>query len=130
MELVKRINDRENIITEQSNVGERFFGLQTGTTTLVTGVQSLGGGHVAAAVDDLAEVGHAPQAGTGAGWSTGVSVPYRLDTPTYKPQVKIFIGRASTHCHMSYGSGPHLLTEVSSGVATYPMALDLTSRLR
>jgi hypothetical protein len=37
MEVVKRINDRENIITEQSNVGERFFGLQTGTTTLVTG---------------------------------------------------------------------------------------------
>jgi hypothetical protein len=76
MELVKRINDRENIITEQSNVGERFFGLQTGTTTLVTGVQSLGGGHVAAAVDDLAEVGHAPQAGTGAqGGAQGCRYP-------------------------------------------------------
>jgi hypothetical protein len=30
-------------------------------------------------------------------------------------------------CHVSYGSGPHLLVEVGSGAATCPTAPDLTS---
>jgi hypothetical protein len=33
-------------------------------------------------------------------------------------------------CHVSYGSGPRLPEEVGSGATKYPMALDLTSRLR
>jgi hypothetical protein len=39
-------------------------------------------------------------------------------------------GRAFTHHHMSYGSGPRLSAEVGSGVAICPIAQDLASRLR
>jgi hypothetical protein len=37
---------------------------------------------------------------------------------------------ASTHCHVTYGSGPRFLAEVGSGAVTCPMSLDLASRLR
>jgi hypothetical protein len=37
-------------------------------------------------------------------------------------------GRVSTHCHVPYGSGPHLPAEVGSGTAMCPMAPDLASR--
>jgi hypothetical protein len=39
-------------------------------------------------------------------------------------------GRASTQCHLPYGSGSHLPAEVDSGAATYTMAPDLVSKLR
>jgi hypothetical protein len=39
-------------------------------------------------------------------------------------------GRASTHCHMPYGSGPHLPVEIGSGIAMCPMAPELASWLR
>jgi hypothetical protein len=37
---------------------------------------------------------------------------------------------ASTHCHVTYGSGPRFLAEVDSGAVTCPMAPGLASRLR
>jgi hypothetical protein len=40
------------------------------------------------------------------------------------------VGRASTRYHERYSFGPHLPTEVSSGAATCPSALDLTSLSR
>jgi hypothetical protein len=50
-----------------------------------------------------------------------------LDTSLKSKQVT---GRASTHCHVSYGFEPRLPAEVGSGSATCPMAPDLASRLR
>jgi hypothetical protein len=40
------------------------------------------------------------------------------------------VGRASTHCHVPCGSGPHLPAEVGSSAAMCPMAPDHTSWLR
>jgi hypothetical protein len=40
------------------------------------------------------------------------------------------VGRASTRCHMPYGSGPRLLTEVGSSIAMCPMAPGLASWLK
>jgi hypothetical protein len=40
------------------------------------------------------------------------------------------VGHASTHCHVSYGSGPRLQAEVGSGATMCPMAPDLASQLR
>jgi hypothetical protein len=37
------------------------------------------------------------------------------------------VGRASTHCHVAYDSGPHLPAKVGSGAATCPMAPELAS---
>jgi hypothetical protein len=76
-------------------------------------------------------------------------VSCRPSTPTYKLQAKISC-RACIHtlphalrlrsspsswcglrcCHVPYGFGPYLPTEVGSSATTCPMALDLTSRLR
>jgi hypothetical protein len=78
-----------------------------------------------------------------------LSIPYRPGTPTYKLQVKTSSSACITtlpralwlrtspscwdglrRCHVSYGSGLRLPTEVGSGVATCPTALDLASTLR
>jgi hypothetical protein len=39
-------------------------------------------------------------------------------------------GRASTRCHVPYGSGPRFPAKVGFGATTCPTAPDLTSRLR
>jgi hypothetical protein len=77
-----------------------------------------------------------------------MSVTYRSDIPTYKPQVKAShracihtlprVIRHQTsplnwgglrHCHMSYSSGPRLSSEVGSSAAMCTMALDFASHL-
>jgi hypothetical protein len=73
-------------------------------------------------------------------WARGpLSVPWRLGTPAYKIWVKTrsmtcihaLPRRGGLLCHhMSYGPGPRLLAEVSSGTATCPSAPDLTSLMR
>jgi hypothetical protein len=60
-------------------------------------------------------------------WESHCRYRVLLDTSLKSRQVT---GRASTHCHVSYGSGSRLLVEVGFGTVTCPMALDLASRLR
>jgi hypothetical protein len=66
-------------------------------------------------------------------WSVVIGV-YRYPTDRVPLHTSLksrqVVGHASTHCHMSYGSGPRLPAEVRSGIATCPMASDLTSQLR
>jgi hypothetical protein len=40
------------------------------------------------------------------------------------------VGHASTHCHVSYGSGPRLPAKMGSGATMCPMTPDVASRLR
>jgi hypothetical protein len=58
-----------------------------------------------------------------------MSVPCRPSTlhTSFKPRQGEEL--ASTHCHVSYGSGPCLLAEVGSGAATCPTALNPASLL-
>jgi hypothetical protein len=102
-----------------------------------------------ALTDEIASVGKSFDDEDLVSYILVVSVPSRPGTPTYKLQVKTS-SRACNHtlphalrlrisppyqgglrrCHVSYDSGPRLLTEVGSGAAMCPMTLYLTSRLR